>query len=324
MTKEETHMEFHKIAAFTQEGGKVIGNPAAAIVVDQFPSDEQMGYAAKTLAEPMTSFVRPTEKPDVYEIRHFSPDGDECHICGHATLAATKLLVMQNPEMEKGTHITFLMNPKFGVSDNSNIEVEIKGNNIALTMPAIMDLQPMTDPDFYAVLCAGLRVSEDDLIKPVYFAPRIRDLVVAFKDPNVLLSLDPDFPLLKEMAIEGKFVHEGLMGTVKSNIEGFDVINRVFLPGIDVNEDVACGSGNCSVIPFWATKSEAFETGRENFKVVYPYPPGEKGYFGGVQALSINRQDSTITLAGQAEHRQILKVTFPGISFGKKHTIKPT
>jgi hypothetical protein len=220
-------------------------------------------------------------------------------------MAAVELLAQKNPGLRNDKHITMLMNPKFGVSGDSKIDAHIDGAKIALTMPAILDLQPMTDPEFYNTLCAGLRVSEDALEKPVYFAPRIRDLVVAFKDPDTLLNLDPDFPALKKMAIEGKYVHEGLMGTAKSNIPGFDVINRVFLPGIDVNEDVACGSGNCSVIPYWGLKSGAFPQETEDFKVVYPYPPGkkEKGHedhVGGIQYVRLDTEAAHILLAGEA------------------------
>lgn len=312
-------MEFYDISAFTKEGAKVIGNPASVTIVENFPDDATMGHAAKTLGSPMTTFIRPTAQPDVFEIRHFSPDGDECHICGHATLAATEMLARQNPALRTDKHITFLMNPKFGVSGDNKIDAHIDGQKIALTMPAILDLQPMTDPEFYKILCDGLRVPQDALQMPVYFAPRIRDLVVAFKDPDVLLNLDPDFPKLKDMAINGKYVHEGLMGTAKSNIEGFDVINRVFLPGIDVNEDVACGSGNCSVIPFWATKSGAFAEGTEDFKVVYPYPPGKKepgqqDHVGGIQQIRIDVEASHILLCGEASLKAVREVHFRKVS----------
>lgn len=293
-------MQFHEIKAFTKEGVNVIGNPACVAFVDAFPDDAAMGQAARELASPMTTFIKPTAQPDAFEIRHFSPDGDECHICGHATMAAVELLARMNPALRDDKYITVLMNPKFGVSDNSKIQAHIDGTSIGLTMPAILDLQPMTDPDFYKTLCEGLRVSEDALMKPVYFAPRIRDLVVAFKDADTLLNLDPDFAKLKAMAIEGKFAHEGLMGTALSNIAGFDVINRVFLPGIDVNEDIACGSGNCSVIPFWATKSEKFAPDTTDFKVVYPFPPGEKGYVGGIQSLKLDIDAGTVLLCGEA------------------------
>lgn len=304
----ESAVEFHEIKAFTKQGVSVIGNPACVTIVEEFPDDATMGAAARQLGSPMTTFVKPTFQPDIFEIRHFSPDGDECHICGHATMAAVEFLAQKNPGLRNDKHITMLMNPKFGVSGDSKIDAHIDGVKIALTMPAILDLQPMTDPEFYKVLCEGLRVSEDALQKPVYFAPRIRDLVVAFKDPDVLLNLNPDFPKLKAMAIEGKYVHEGLMGTAKSNIPGFDVINRVFLPGIDVNEDVACGSGNCSVIPFWATKSGAFPAETTDFKVVYPYPPGKKGYVGGIQQVHIDVDAAHILLAGEASLEKTVTV----------------
>lgn len=298
-----TDFTFHEINAFTRKGMQVLGNPAAVTIVDAFPDDATMGQAAKMLASPMTTFVKPTAEKGVYELRHFSPDGDECHICGHATMAATEQILRETPELRANGNITFKMNPKFGVSAKSEINAKIDGDNISLTMPADVNLQPMTDPEFYKVLCEGLRVQESELMKPVYFSPRIRDLVVGFKNPEVLLALDPDFDKLKKMAIEGKFIHEGLMGTCKSDIDGFDVINRVFLPGIDVNEDVACGSANCSVMPFWAVKNaDAFDAGKKDFTVIYPYPPAPAGFVGGVQDLNINVAAEEIILTGQAKY----------------------
>jgi PhzF family phenazine biosynthesis protein len=301
-------MEFHEIKAFTKENEQVLGNPATVTIVKDFPSDVEMGGYAKALASPMTTFLKPLSE-HVYEVRHFSPDGDECHICGHATMAAIEHLLQTKPHLRENVELIVHMNPKFGVSDNSVIKVKTDGKNIALTMPAIMDLQPIDDPEFYHVLCQGLGVAEDDLRKPCYFAPRIRDLVVTFKDPDVLLTLKPDFDKLKDMALHGKFQHEGLMGSAPSNIKGFDVINRVFLPGINVNEDIACGSGNCSVIPYWATKADdAFAADKKDFTVVYPYPPGPTGYVGGVQRITIDKKAGTIDLAGQASYAQSIEI----------------
>ena len=313
-------MDFHEIKAFTRQGMQVIGNPATVTIVDEFPDDATMGQAARMLASPMTTFVRPTDNPKVFELRHFSPDGDECHVCGHATMAATELILRQNPSLRNNGDLSFRLNPKFGINANSEIKATIDGQNISLTMPAIIDLQPMTDPEFYKVLCEGLRVQESELMKPVYFAPRVRDIVVGFKNAEVLLALDPDFEKLKKMAIEGKFIHEGLMGTSMSTIENFDVINRVFLPGIDVNEDVACGSANCSVMPFWAAKNpDKFSAGKTDFKVIYPYPPGEEGYVGGVQDLHISIPRQEIILTGQASFEKtigidVVKTNGPGKS----------
>ena len=306
-------MHFHEIKAFTKTGMNVLGNPATVTVVDQFPSDQDMGAAAKKLGTPMTTFLCPTDSPGTFDIRHFSPDGDECHICGHATLAAAAFLARENAAFSEGAELTFNMNPKFGVSKDSTIKVHIQDNEISLMMPAITQLVPMKDAAFYQLLCQGLGVSEDALLKPVYFAKGIKDLVVAFKDQNTLLSLMPDFPKLKQMAIEGAYPHEGLMGTAPSNIPGFDVINRVFLPGIDVNEDIACGSGNCSIIPFWVLRSQGvFPPDKRDFKVVYPYPPGPEGYVGGVQQIHMDVESQTITLTGQARYERAIDIPMSG------------
>jgi PhzF family phenazine biosynthesis protein len=301
MTKTPETMTFQEIRAFTQTGVKALGNPAMVTLVDEFPDDKAMGKMAKTLASPMTTFIKPTTAPGVYDLRHFSPDGGECHICGHATMAAAEFLAREKPELRKNGQITFKLNPKFGVSDKSEIIAVINGNDISMTMPAVTELQPITDPEFYKIISAGLKVAESEITKPAYFAPRTRDLVIAFHDQDVLLTLQPDFKALKEMALKGKYIHEGLMGTAKSTIAGYDIVNRVFLPGINVNEDIACGSANCSIIPFWALKTTGiFDPSQKDFRVLYPYPPGAKDEVGGVQQLHLEAAKKEIVLTGQA------------------------
>jgi len=309
MTKAPETLTFQEIKAFTQTGVKVLGNPAMVTLVDEFPDDKTMGKMAKTLASPMTTFIKPTATPGVYDLRHFSPDGDECHICGHATLAAAEYLAREKPELRKNGQITFKLNPKFGVSAKSEIIADINGSDISMTMPAVTELQPITELEFYKILSAGLNVAESEIMKPVYFAPRTRDLVVAFNDPDVLMTLQPDFKALKDMALKGKYIHEGMMGTAKSNIAGYDIVNRVFLPDINVNEDIACGSANCSIIPFWALKTKVFDATKKDFSVLYPYPPAAKGFVGGIQQLHLEAAKKEIVLAGQATYAKGVTLT---------------
>ena len=305
------NFEFHTIKAFTQKGLKIIGNPASITHVEEFPSDDTMGRAAKILASPMTTFIKQTEKKNVFEIRHFSPDGDECHVCGHATMAATQYLIETGLVSRQDNSVIFKMNPKFAVSTNHEIVAEINDDNISLTLPAVTELEPISDPEFYKILSIALRVPEDEFEKPAYFAPRVRDIVVAFKNQETMLALEPDFEKLKKMALQGKFIHEGMMTTAKSSIAGFDIANRVFLPGIDVNEDVACGSANCSIIPYWVLKSGLFDDAKRDFNVIYPYPPAGEDYIGGIQKLRLRVDEKEIILTGQALSEKKTSVQVP-------------
>ncbi len=293
---------FHEIRAFTLAGAPVLGNPAMICLVDDFPEDSVMEESARILNSPMTSFVRRTNDPYVFEIRHFSPDGKENHVCGHATVAASELLAQLNPELRKGAEIEFRLNPKYAINQNNAFYAEIHGADISLIMPAVVELQAVTDPQFYTRLAEALGIAEDKIIYPAYFAPRIINYVVEIADEKTLLSMQPDFAKLKALALSQDFRHEGIMATVKSETQGYDILTRVFLPVIDVDEDIACGSANCSVIPYWTLmRPGVFPEEQNNFNVLFPYPPVlDSGKVGGVQHLSININSQEIMLTGQA------------------------
>lgn len=91
---------FSLVAAFsTSPFG---GNPAAVIFLDPKNTPENIlaGFA-KNVNQPMTAFISPSQLPAendtiaVYDIRYFAANGVEVSLCGHATLAAAKVLFSQ-------------------------------------------------------------------------------------------------------------------------------------------------------------------------------------------------------------------------------------
>jgi PhzF family phenazine biosynthesis protein len=299
---------FNEVSAFTRKGRPVLGNPAALCVVDEFPAQEAMERAAKELGRPMTSFLRRTADPDIFDIRHFSPDGKENHVCGHATLAAAEFLAAQAPGRRDGREITFRLNPAYAINAGNAFRARIDGDAIALTVPAVTELERVDDPAFYKRLAEALRVDEAAIVRPAYYAPRIINYVVELKDENTLLAMKPDFAKLKALAASAAFPHEGIMATVKSETQRADILTRVFLPIIDVDEDIACGSANCSVVPYWTMKRPgAFPPGKTAFRGLFPYPPGG-AMLGGVQDLRIDHAKKEIVITGQAAQRGTIKV----------------
>lgn len=297
--------KFHIINAFSDDEEGAEGNPAAVCLVDQFPDEKTMGEAAKRLGAPMTSFIRKTNEKNTFEIRHFSPaEGEENHVCGHATMAAAEFLALEYPELRKGNGITFKLNPKFGISEKNECKVSIKGRNITVALPAVMEMQKIDDPEFYTLLADALNIKESDIDGPAWYAPRIINYVIAFRDEKTLLNMKPDFEKLLSLARSEKFPHEGIMATSKTNIKGYDILTRVFLPITGVNEDVACGSANCSVIPYWTEKRPgAFPPDKTAFCGIFPYPPRlHENIIGGIQYLSFDREKKEIGITGKATY----------------------
>jgi PhzF family phenazine biosynthesis protein len=298
----QNSFKFQEINAFTREGENVIGNPATICLVDEFPNLEEMGDCAKQLGTPMTTFLKPTDDPLSFEIRHFSPDGEENHVCGHASVAAAEYLARLDPDLRDDKTITFKLNPKFGINSDNAFYLKVSGQDISLTMPAVTELERVDDPEFYTLLADALNIDETDIVKPCYYAPRIINYVVELKDGKTLLDMQPDFEKLKTLAASEKFSHEGIMATTPSPHDSFDILNRVFLPIIGVDEDLACGSANCSIIPYWAMiKDNAFPDSQDTFNVLFPYPPSlADGFVGGIQDLELDRDKKEVTVTGQA------------------------
>lgn len=302
-------LRFEWLNAFTHRGMDVQGNPATISIRSRFPSESDMKRAAALLGTNMTSFVVPAGQKDSYYIRHFSPDGEENHVCGHATIAAAESLARKYPEYRKGADITFLLNKKYSINDDNAFPAHIKGDDITLTMPAIMNLEA-ADDRFRARLLKALGVFRDESIGKAYYAPRIDNYILEVKDPKVLESITPNFNRLAKLAKSHDFPHEGVMLTSKACGGQIDLITRVFLPVIGVNEDVACGSSMCSVIPYWTTYSGGdFAQGKNSFVNVFPYPPGGgQGRLGGVQKIDIDSEKAVIKLTGQATYHGIVKI----------------
>lgn len=80
--------QFYRVDAFTKR--RFSGNPAAVMVVDSFPPEDEMQAVAaeNNLAE--TAFVVRTG--DDFAIRWFTPTV-EVALCGHATLASAAVVL---------------------------------------------------------------------------------------------------------------------------------------------------------------------------------------------------------------------------------------
>lgn len=296
---------FTSINAFSHAKYNAVGNPASICLVEQFPDNALMGQAAKILGAPMTSFITATGTPDTFEIRHFSPDGLENHVCGHASIAASEFLARLHPEYRQGREIVFNLNPRYAINAGNEFRAYIQGPDITLTMPAITELERVDDPDFYKSLAKALGIRKSDIDGAAYYAPRIINYVIGIKSERKLNNIKPDFNKLTALAKSANFPHEGIMLTAKPKSGPHDLATRVFLPVIGVDEDIACGSSMCSVIPYWIMKRpDTFPKVQRDFKNVFPYPPVKKNrQVGGIQHIFMDEAKGEIRLTGQASYQ---------------------
>ena len=84
-------MKIWMVDAFTNQAYS--GNPAAVIIVEEFPSNEQCQQIAAEINLSETAFVKPLIGQK-FHIRWFTP-AVEVKLCGHATLASAHILFQE-------------------------------------------------------------------------------------------------------------------------------------------------------------------------------------------------------------------------------------
>ncbi len=191
----------------------------------------------------------------------------------------------------------FYLDPVHFGGEQKTIDTTAKGKDLSIDLfPS--HLRYEQDASLIATVARVLRVEPNEILS-VAFSTNVRDYVVGLKSASVLIGLKPDFAAMKAMAETGPYQHEGLMvsALAPASID-CDLLVRVFLPITGVNEDIACGSGNCSIIPYWHRRGLNADTLR--YKAIFPYPQGPVGVIGGVQSILYQPQKQLIRIYAQA------------------------
>lgn len=87
---------FHLITAFSSS--PFGGNPAAVVLLDTNSSPDLLSKISQNLNQPIITFISPDPAPSTdpqvlkYLVRYYVGIGKEIPICGHGTLAASKLV----------------------------------------------------------------------------------------------------------------------------------------------------------------------------------------------------------------------------------------
>lgn len=293
--------KIHVGNAFTSSKYDTLGNPAGFHISKIFPAVKNMSAIAVATNLPMTAFVCPRgDDKKSFDIRYYDQGGRECHICGHGTLIATACLRALGYGLETSS-LTFYLNPVYFESAENVLHTDWDGEEISLDLMA-SDLSFCGDDRILKTSLAKIfDINIADILN-VAFSNNIRDYVVEVASTDILQSLTPNFADLKDMAEKGRYQHEGMMVTAYcDNKESeFDIYSRAFLPITGVNEDIVCGSANCSIVPYWCAKGLSPRLNGV-FKGLFPYPPAGKGKLGGVQTIRYVDGDKVIRLTSEAQ-----------------------
>ena len=203
------------------------GNPAGVVLYSDEIVDDIMQKIAIDIGKSETAFVR-KENDNTYSIRWFSPN-KEMPICGHATLAAAKVLF----NLGISNEIAFVSkNDKLVVKEHSDKTLAMK---FPLDRYSIIETESIYR-DFFG----------DIEICECIIGEITKKVVIRVDDKSDIKSIKPDYDLMTKSA--GVFT-SGIGITKKSSSIDFE--SRYFNPWAGVNEDPITGSVHTVLARYW-------------------------------------------------------------------------
>ncbi|PJJ07577.1 PhzF family phenazine biosynthesis protein [Flavobacterium sp. 1] len=222
-------MKTYFVDSFTNE--KFKGNPAAVCFPDNNLDIDTMQKIAAEIGFSETAFVKHITD-NRYSIRFFTPK-IEIPLCGHATLASSKIIF----DTTTFDNITFIN------CDNIELFIEKAANKIKMQFP-VYDTEETEVPQ---KMLDALGISE---IVNKRYSPKNKIILIEIKSALELANLKPDFTAL----INSHTGINGVLVTAISDSENFDFHYRYFWPWAGTNEDPVTGGIQTFLTKYWAAK----------------------------------------------------------------------
>jgi len=223
-------LETYIVDSFTDEPFK--GNPAGVCILKDELSDSKMLLIAKELGLSETAFIGEINENNEYPIRFFSPVM-EIPLCGHATLASSKVLFERN-----GQHSLTFVNIQ-------NLKLPIQFNEEFINME--FPIYQTTPKGVPAELLVALGLNE---VNNSEYNNETKILLLEIESAEVLKNLSPDFDKLKKSHNE----INGVLITALSEKIDFDFESRYFWPWSGTNEDPVTGGTHTFLAKYWGTR----------------------------------------------------------------------
>lgn len=219
------------VDAFTDEAFK--GNPAGVCLLQESIDPGIMLAIAQELGLSETAFVLSGATPEQYSIRYFSPKM-EIPLCGHATLASSKVLFDLHPDLR---HLQLQTIQKL------QLDIQCEDDQIVMTFPQYTTIPAEAPIKLLAAL--GLKH-----IRNCAYNQETNIILLEIEDSTILQQLAPDFYALVHS-------HDGINGvliTAPSKQVEFDFESRYFWPWSGTNEDPVTGGTHTFLAPYWGTR----------------------------------------------------------------------
>jgi len=216
-----TDLPFFQVDAFAE--APLTGNPAAVMPLDQWLDELLMQRIAGENNLSETAFTVPSEREDAdFDLRWFTPTS-EVDLCGHATLAAGHVLI---------TGEAARFSTRAGI-----LTVTRRDDVLELDLPAPV-LREVHEPELNRAL--GLPDSS------AWLADGCNDpAVIELADEAAVRAVRPDFAALRK-------VHR--MAVVTAHGDSEDIVDRVFVPYLGIDEDPVTGSAHAALTSYWAKR----------------------------------------------------------------------
>jgi PhzF family phenazine biosynthesis protein len=216
-----TSLPFFQVDAFASR--PLTGNPAAVMPLERWLDDALMQAIATENNLSETAFTVPSDREDAdYDLRWFTPAA-EVALCGHATLAAGHVLIHSDPV-------------RFS-TQSGILSVSRRDDMLELDLPAA-PLTATREPD----LCRALGLADS----PVWLAAGCNDAgIIEVADETAVRGMRPDFGALRAIP---------RMAVVTARGGEFDIVSRVFVPYLGIDEDPVTGSAHAALAPYWAER----------------------------------------------------------------------
>ena len=215
-------IKIYQVDAFAEK--LFMGNPAAVCVLNNFLPDPILQNIAMENNLSETAFI--VKKKNVFHIRWFTPLM-EVDLCGHATLAASHVIL---------NHLNYKENVIHFTSKSGDLYVKKDKKQLVLNFPCDR-IKKIKTPN---VLIDGIGISPEETYKGV------SDYMMIYKDQKQIEKIKPDFKCLLQTGVRGVIV------TAKG--KDADFVSRFFGPGVGIDEDPVTGSAHTTLIPYWSKK----------------------------------------------------------------------
>ncbi len=207
------------------------GNPAGVCLLDAVVGDKLMQSIAAELNLSETAFVM-DNGDGTYGIRYFSPI-QEIPLCGHATLAASKVLFDR-----KG-----VSQLEFRTKEDLMLPTQLKEGKICMQFPSYI----VNHAEVPLEMLEALGIEN---VISVCYNSETNIMMLEVIDATTLCDIEPDFHKLKAShdSIDGVLI------TAPSDLIEYDFMSRFFWPWSGGDEDPVTGATHTFMAPYWAKK----------------------------------------------------------------------